>query len=376
MGQSKKRLKIAVILRTPGIEYDDRVRKECISLSKIADLKLLVAFENNVQEEGITSYGIPYQSFRLYTRERFRSGRYLLLKALEFYWKTKKQLKDYDLIWAHEEYNFLFPVMAKKGKFIWDLHEIPELFDRPILKELFHYIERRSKVIIHANPHRIQYLVERGMIKTPSKNRSIRNFPDETFINSNLEPPGYNDIKSWLSDRAYVYLQGISSPDRYPFNTIISIMRSTNLKIVVVGSFKNEEIIELLKSEFGQEFYERIYFTGMINQLATPSIIRNALFSMVFYQTNTPNERYCEANRFYQSLVFGVPVIVGSNEPMAELVEKYQCGIALASDGIDITAIEKAISKLINSIDYYKDKTTSIRERLLWSDLSIQNLCY
>ena len=41
---------IAIVLRTVGLEYDDRVRKECIALSKIAKLKIFVTFENNAEE--------------------------------------------------------------------------------------------------------------------------------------------------------------------------------------------------------------------------------------------------------------------------------------------------------------------------------------
>jgi len=51
---SKK--KIAVIARAIGLEHDDRIRKECISLSKIGEVKIFVNFVNNKKESGITSY--------------------------------------------------------------------------------------------------------------------------------------------------------------------------------------------------------------------------------------------------------------------------------------------------------------------------------
>ena len=35
----KDKFKIAVVCRTIGLEYDDRIRKECITLSKKADIK-------------------------------------------------------------------------------------------------------------------------------------------------------------------------------------------------------------------------------------------------------------------------------------------------------------------------------------------------
>lgn len=360
--------RIAIILRTNGLEYDDRVRKECISLSKIADINLFVTFENNREEEGITSYGIPYKSYSLKTREKFSSGRFLFIKALEFYFLVKKHLNDYDLIWAHEEYTFLFCLLSRRNKFIWDLHEIPVLLNRPILKQLFNYIEVKSKKIIHANPFRKQYLIDKKFIKYPHKHDYIRNFPDSTFVNSLQEAENYDDFRKWLEGDAYVYLQGISTPDRYPYNCIASILKATGYKIVVVGSFNDRNIINQLETEFGETYSRRVFVTGMINQLATPAFLSGALFSVVFYQTNTPNERYCEANRFYQSLLLGVPVITGVNEPMSEIIREFDCGVSIKSDGINLDEVIEAIEELLGKYEYYKANAKRCGSHFLWKD--------
>ena len=211
------RPKIAVICRTTGLEYDDRIRKECISIAKNAKVKIFVTFENNLEEEGITSYGIPYKSFKLNSREKFRSGRFLLIKAFEFYFKVKPEIKGYDLIWAHEEYTFLFPLFAQKGRFIWDLHEIPNLFDRPILRNIFHYIEKKSKYIIHANEFRIKYLENIDLIRQLNKHDYIRNYPDIHFTNSKVQSQNYKEFLEWLNGVKYVYLQELIGAQRYPY---------------------------------------------------------------------------------------------------------------------------------------------------------------
>jgi hypothetical protein len=362
------RPKIAVVCRTIGLEYDDRIRKECISLSKNADVKIFVTFESNEEKEGITSYGVPYKSFKLVSREKIKSGRLLLVKALEFYFKVKPHLKEFDLLWAHEEYTFLFSLLSAKNKFIWDLHEIPQLFDKPILRHVFQYIEKRSKYIIHANSFRIKYLMSRGLIKHFEKHKYIRNFPDSAFVESNLIPGFYREFNEWLNGKQYVYLQGISSPNRYPYNSLASILQTTDLKIIVVGSFKDKDIKERLSKELGAAFNERVFFTGMINQLASPILVKNALFSMVFYRTTTPNQQFCEANRFYQSLVFGVPVITGNNEPLNEIISKNHCGIALNTDGRIMKDINYAINQMINNYHYYKKNAVSTKNKFIWND--------
>ena len=50
-------LRIAVIARTVGLEFDDRIRKQCIALQKIAELFIYVNFADNRKECGVTSYG-------------------------------------------------------------------------------------------------------------------------------------------------------------------------------------------------------------------------------------------------------------------------------------------------------------------------------
>ena len=43
MRKNNNRPKIAIIARTSGLEYDDRIRKECIALYKNMSLKTFIA---------------------------------------------------------------------------------------------------------------------------------------------------------------------------------------------------------------------------------------------------------------------------------------------------------------------------------------------
>jgi glycosyltransferase involved in cell wall biosynthesis len=360
--------KIAFVLKTDGFEYDDRIRKECITLSKSADVTIFVTFDNNEEEEGVTSYGIPYKSFSLVMRKKLPSGKFLLIKALEFYLRVRSHLKSFDLIWAHEEYAFLFPLLTKKNKYIWDLHEIPALFDRPFLRSVFHYIEKRSKKIIHANDFRIQYLKKTGFIKNPQKHAFIRNYPDERFLLSKEIPVKYDEFKKWLDSEPYVYLQGLSVSGRYPYNSIASVLDATSFKIVVIGPFEDRVALNMLHEKYPEELEKRVFFAGMIDQLAIPVYLRNALFTIVLYDISKPNNRYCEANRFYQAINFGIPVIVGSNETMSEITDLYNVGIALKSDGCDLEELRTAINQLLENYDLYKRNAESCKKRFVWND--------
>ncbi|TAI47540.1 glycosyltransferase [Flagellimonas allohymeniacidonis] len=368
-------MKIAFVARTKGLEYDDRIRKECISLSKKHDVFIFVNFEDNRQEEGLTSYGTPFKSFKLSSRERLPSAKYLLIKSLEFYFRVYPYLKQYDLVWSHEEYTFMFPLFAKPNGCIWDLHEIPFRFERKGMKQVFNYIEKKSRKILHANNHRIKYLTEQSVIKHPKKHDYLRNLPDKQFLESTMKDRNYKDFIVWLDGSDYVYLQGLSMPRRHPYNTVEAILNRANLKAIVVGNFDKPTLLRL-KEKYGNMLNNRVYFAGLVNQLHIPAYLRKAKFSIILYDIKTPNNRYCEPNRLYQAIIMNVPVVVGKNEPMTEIVESGEYGIAMETDGDDLEEIDKSISILLDNYQYYHQNTKEGVKRLVWSDSSIKESWY
>jgi len=372
-----KKIKIAFVARTIGLEYDDRIRKESLALTNQgAEVFIYVNFADNREENGLTSYGIAYKSFKLKSRDLLPSSKFLLIKSIDFYFNVRKYLSDYDVVWAHEEYTYLFPLLIEKDKCIWDLHEIPFRFEHAIMKPIFHYIESRSKKLIHANKYRIQYLKSSGVIKYPEKNVYLNNYPDDNFLLSNSIDNEYSNFMKWLGDDSkYVYLQGLTVERRYPLQTIEAIMETSNLRAIVVGEF-NKDAYEILEKKYSLELNERIYFRGMVNQLDITAYIKNALFSIVLYDTKTPNNRYCEPNRLYQSILMGIPVIVGCNEPMKKLVDFNKFGISLESDGSKLEDIVNAIDNLLSNYQYYLTAVTNNTKHLVWSNNNIKETWY
>lgn len=361
--------KIAVVCRTAdSLELDDRIRKECISLSKAYEVFIYVVFEDNRAEESVTSYGVRYKSFALKSREKHRSGSALLAKAWDFYKTVKPYLADYDYIWAAEEYTFLFATFAPKGKLIWDLHELPaNMLKSPLTRILFHYIEKKSKRIIHANDERIDFLMRIGMAKRREKHLSIHNYPDACFLESLDQCKRYNEFAEWLNGESYIYLQGLSLPSRYPYNTIKALLNQTALKLLVVGRF-DSTIESNLKNEFGESFDERVFMMGTIPSLQIPLLMKNSMFTVVFYNTDSPNNRYCEANRFYNAISLGVPVIAGCNESMANICRQFGVGVALETDGRVLGDIERGVRLIVDNYDSIKKHCVENLNVFRWKD--------
>lgn len=337
--------KIAIIIKTNSLEFDDRIRKVSLTLSKDADVKIFALLNDNVEKEDVTSYYICYHSFFLKTRALFPKKKFLMLKMLEFYLKVSKQVKGYDILWANDENTFLFPLFARKNRAVWDLHEIPEFFLKKKFKFFFHRIERKSLKILHANPFRIDYLYEQGVISDKSKHSYMRNYPDRIFLEKSIKSSVYENFVEWLGGERYVYIQGIEQKSRYPFNSIACVLEATDYKVVIIGGLDSDGRSELEK-KYGDKFKERVFLAGWTDQLSLSLYLRNAVFTIILYTKDTPNNRYCEANRFYQACSLAVPLICGSNESMKSIIDEWHMGICLKTDGRSLDELIKAIKEL------------------------------
>lgn len=345
---------------------DDRIRKEIISLQKLGmDVTLYVVFNDNSNGDDFAFEGCIVKSISLTTRNLFPSAKMLAIKALEFYLKVAPKLKRFDYVWCHEKYTILFPLISTHKRIIWDLHELP--VNKPVLPEriFLRLIEKRAFRIIHANEFRRQFLFEQLMFFKKSKHVVLRNFPDAAFYESDQTTKLSEQVINWISGDQYVYLQGLTGPARFPFNSIAAVLDTTAYKIVVVGPC-NESVKKDLSKRYGRVIKKRVLWVGSLPQLATPALIRNSRFSIILYKEDKPNNHFCEPNRLFQCLGLGVPVVVGKNPPMAEIVDRHSLGVVLDSDGAELIHIVAAINKLEYQYSQYKKNTQMLQAKLIW----------
>jgi hypothetical protein len=365
-----KHYNIALVLYTQGLDYDDRIRKEMLSVMEIYPnvvFKIFAVESKNREEEGVTSYGVPYRIPYLKTRDKYPSATHKLAKAFDFYRSIKKDLKKFDAIWCADIETFLFVLFIRKP-ILWDLHELPSAFMRgTIQKTLFKCLERKVKVMVHANEPRLEYLKELGMIKHPNKQHVLRNYPQFNEIDSEYDNL-YQDFVKWKGEDRCVYLQGLSQLDRAPYETVASVLESPGLKAVVIGGF-NDSVLKRLNDTYGVETVkQRVFFTGRIKQKKTPQFIHQCFATMVFYQKEDMNNYYCEPNRLFQNLINGNPVVVGCNPPMKDVVERFDVGIVLKSDGTDLNDNKDGLRMLMTNYDHYKVNLKTAKKSLLWDN--------
>lgn len=162
-------------------------------------------------------------------------------------------------------------------------------------------------------------------------------------------------INPWKKERKCVYLQGINNNGRAAYESIFAILQQPKLIAVIIGEFEFSTKERLTKN-FGHEVItNRLYFTGKIAQLKTPQYIRECFMSLVFYKNTNPNIFYSEANRFYQAVIMGLPVLVGNNPTMRDFIKKYNFGISIDDDGSNISKISDGITEVLKNYDHLKN---------------------
>lgn len=361
--------KIALILYTPGLDYDDRIRKEILSIQELypnVSFKIFAVDPRNREEEGFTSYGVPYRIPFLKTREKFTQATHVLEKGLDFYLTIKSELKDYDAIWCADIETILFTLFTIRKPILWDLHELPEGLLVSWWKRLvFRFAEWKVKVMVHANEQRLNYLVRKGCVKRKEKHFILRNYPQFDDTNYELDKK-YLDFEKWLGHDKCVYIQGITTRGRADAESVEAVLNVPSLKAVVIGNTRKDLVTDLLKKHSKEEINKKLYFTGQIAQQKTPQYMRKCCMSLVFYKKTSMNNWFCEPNRLFQNLIYGNPVVVGNNPPMKEIVDNYHVGVSIDSDGSDSEAIKDAILNILNNYQNYRQEIDRSKKKWLW----------
>lgn len=364
-------IKIAFVIKTEGLEYDDRVRKELQTIQKIfpdISFKIFAMLPDNNEVEGMTDYGVPYKSVFIPARDKYPSASKTTLKAWQFYQVVKKEVMGYDAVWVANVDAAFVPMFLCHKRILWDLHELPLMFTgKWPLRQLLRHAFNRCKVVVHANPQRVDYLNSIGVIRDLDKHFALRNYPNFGDVDS-VQDDELDVFIKWKAGRECVYLQGLSEERRAAYESIAAVLRSDNLTAVVVGRMF-PDALKRLKADFGEELLkEKIYFVGKVPQLKIPQYVSECQMSLVFYKNVQPNNWYCEANRFYQAVILGVPVVVGANPPMRELVEKYGYGISIDDDGSDVRKIMDGIAEVKRHYSYFRQQIEDNKEKIMWSN--------
>ena len=360
---------ILMLIRTTSLIYDDRVRKEAVTISNnFQDYNLhICAFENNSSDYDIERTTIHRAPIKL--RFFFPSNKMVFLKILEMYYRYFSVLRKnrYDVYWLHNFESFgIIPLLSiyKKitrkpnVKIVWDQHELPPSFfySSRIGKFIYRKVISLCDKNIMASKDRIMFLDSVGALPKNHLVTSLDNLPDTYFISQEPEAVP-TEVDAWLNGRNFFLCQGGYSKQR-AFLEVVDAAIKSDVKILFVGPIRENLILEAMNRHGEEDVLSHCKFLDSVPQIRLIDYIDKALASLVFYKKDSVNNWHCAPNRFYQSLSRGTPVITGNNPLFASTLEGSASGLVCDTDGCDSDAIAKSLTNFIrNPGAYVVDKS-------------------
>ncbi len=369
-------MKILMLIKTIGLKYDDRLRKESLTLKEFGYEPELVILDNTNQKfEGESEYGIPFTSISLFTRKLIPQCKGLFIKSIEMYIKLLFKVLQIrpKMLWiANYEMMGFIPIcwiLKKMGvieKIVWDQYELPpkKMVNNKVPFTTIHWCLTKCDTLIVANMERKEWMISYFGEKFRDKIKVIQNFPDNKLCYLS-EKKLSDQTKEWLQGQPYLLAQGGWGKTRCFEELVQAILELGTNKLIVIGYYDMNKYQEL-RRKWGEAFEELIYFTGMIPQMEVVKFIDHAFGSIILYSSESENRRLCAPNRLYQALCRGIPVVVGCNLPMRNLVHPYNFGVVLESDGRDIADIKKGIIELQNQYNRYKKNAQLYKNTFVW----------
>lgn len=346
---------VAHIIKSPSYDSDGRLQKWVKSLKK-ADLRSTVHIieDQNTQSTEMIE-GTEIKKNSLFFRMLFKQRKGYPFKILEYCAKVFIFLKQNprDVLIFHDVQQYLnifialFIFRKSKRYIVWDLHELPHsfLFSTAITKRFLRYLLENVDLVVYTNVDRRKFLLSKLSFSENSFG-ILNNFPDEEFMRKPTQkrPEGLSRLRE---DKPYIIWLGAALEGRN-FTTFFEMFHTLrdSYNLVILGRVEERYIKEVsLLADNG------IAFQAFVKQEEIINYIDHAKFSVVLYNSSTPNSYYCEPNRLYQLISRKIPVLVGNNPTMRSIVKELGIGIVLDDDGTSHNAMSKGLSRLEAQLD-------------------------
>ncbi|EGR0867099.1 glycosyltransferase, partial [Vibrio vulnificus] len=349
---------ILMLIRTPSLAFDDRVRKEARTLSKFSRV-VISSFENRHDDIDSEYESVQVIRHNLKTRMIFPKGNLVAFKIIEMYMRYVSKFLDEkpDVCWIHnfESIGMVYILRIIKHltradfKVVWDQHELPpSSFLKSKWKKIFYRKALSlSDMNIVACDERAKYI--NNCLNDNVQFTIINNYPDEVFYErkaGEIDP----SIVTWLNGDEYFLCQGGMREDRAFFEIVQAAIKE-KVKVIFVGPIQESLNIKLKKFDGHSDY---IFIKPSVPQLELVNYIDRSVASLVFYKKGNMNNWLCAPNRLYQSLSRNIPVISGNNPIFQEYRE-----VGVYISDTDGSCSEK-IAKSINDFKKIRPSKSSI----------------
>jgi glycosyltransferase involved in cell wall biosynthesis len=367
MPEDKKRV---LILRSNPVAPDPRVEKIARALDEAGYAVSVLGWDRTAQMKSPDAIEmIPI--VRLPVKAPYGVGManfpaLLRWQAALFSWLVRHR-KSFDLLHACD-FDTVLPALV--CKLLWGKRVVYDIFDfyadylrrtpgwiKRMIRGLDFWAINHADAVILVDEARMEQIAG----SNPKACVSIYNSPEDV-------PAAPAEL---LEDKGKPVLQityvGLLQAERGIYEMLNVLRRHPEWHLHLAGMGGDEaEIAALVEDLPNVSWYGRIPYqrTLLLNRQA------DVLFAT--YDPVIPNHRYSSANKLFEGMMLGKPVIVARNTNMDQIVERESCGIVI--DYGDEVGLEQALSRLAEDQELrYRLGANSRRaymERYSWAKMA------
>lgn len=187
----------------------------------------------------------------------------------------------------------------------------------------------------------------------------IPNIPDgKTEFDQRTLDITEKDLENYDFVVSYV---GVFDRDRGLENLAEAVAQCPHVKLNIAGF----GVLDGLIREYADK-YPNITYWGRVDYAVGQAIQKNSSMISAMYHLTSPLHKYAAPNKYYESLVLGVPMITTENTLVGVKVEKYRTGFVLDEDRKSLVSLlnDEDLKEQINSkkrncsetwVNVYKD---------------------
>ena len=347
----KKRI---CVISFSDLQNDPRVRRQLFALKDKYDVTALGLKESSI--EGISEFVIPdSRNFfgKTVSRTIFLFAR-LFKHLYNFYINKKYPIKEVNNILKNLHFDLLVAngldslviahsiVQRDGAKILFDAHEYEP---RQIEDHCFHRL--------FVNPYKDflckKYLpfvdamttVSHGIAKEYNRVYGIN---PEVIMNT----PPYKkaERKKIDTNRIAIVHIGVAHPSR-KIEEMLKILTSLDEKfsLTLILVVKNKRYFKKLLKLGDKICHGRVAFRPPVSFDDIVAELSKYDMGMIFYKPTSFNIKYCLPNKFFESIMAGLALVVGPSPEMKKIVEEYNCGFVSDSFKLeDITTMLNSLS--------------------------------
>ena len=148
---------------------------------------------------------------------------------------------------------------------------------------------------------------------------------------------------------------GVFDRDRGLENLLVSVSQNKNVLLNIAGFGVLDEQVQSYAKK-----YDNIHYWGRVEYAVGQAIMKNSDVMAAMYHLTSPLHKFAAPNKYYESLLLGVPMITTEGTLVASKVKQYDTGFVL-------NETEAALQDMFNSPDLQekiKHKSSSCRNTL------------